>query len=74
MESKARSLVKSITWRVTGIILLLPIIYLTYYFIGKDIVSVSIWSTVIFHTLRVILYYIHERIWLKVRWGRAADS
>jgi len=26
--------------------------------------------TIVFHSLRVILYYFHERAWERIRWGR----
>jgi uncharacterized membrane protein len=26
--------------------------------------------TIAFHTIRLVLYYYHERVWERVRWGR----
>jgi hypothetical protein len=26
--------------------------------------------TVLFHSIRMVTYYFHERIWLRVKWGR----
>jgi len=26
--------------------------------------------TILFHSVRVVLYYLHERIWEKIHWGR----
>jgi uncharacterized membrane protein len=65
MDLKKRSWAKSVTWRLIGIVLLGFITYA----ITKD------WSkttgiTVIFHGLRLILYYVHERVWERVSWGR----
>jgi uncharacterized membrane protein len=56
---------KSITWRVIGIVLLGLISYL----ITEDWKEMAI-ITVIFHGIRVVLYYYHERVWERVSWGR----
>ncbi len=65
METKKRSIAKSLTWRTLGVVMLLIIGYL----ITGNIKDTGI-ITVIFHGLRMILYYIHERLWLKVKWGK----
>lgn len=65
MDSKIRSWVKSISWRLTGIILLGFISYL----ITKDWEKMTI-ITILFHSLRLILYYFHERMWEKILWGK----
>jgi len=65
MDTRKRSLVKSIVWRVTGIILLGVISYLV---TGnwKEMTKI----TVLFHSIRIILYYFHERFWEKISWGK----
>ena len=65
MDTKKRSWVKSIVWRVIGIVLLGVISYLI---TGnwKEMTSI----TVLFHGIRVIMYYYHERLWERVSWGR----
>lgn len=65
METHARSIVKSIVWRIIGIVLLLIICF----FITKDLKEMTI-ITILFHGIRMVMYYIHERIWLKIKWGR----
>ena len=65
MDTPTRSWVKSITWRILGIILLGGISYL----ITKDWKEMAI-ITAIFHGIRVILYYLHERMWEHIAWGR----
>ena len=69
METKARSWVKSIVWRVMGIAILPLIMWLVYTIVGKDFGAITFWTTVIFHTVRILLYYVHERIWIKIKWG-----
>ena len=56
---------KSITWRILGIVLLGLISYI----ITRDWQEMAI-ITAIFHGIRVILYYFHERIWERVSWGK----
>jgi uncharacterized membrane protein len=65
METHKRSMVKSITWRIVGIFLLGAIAWS----VTKDWKEMSI-ITVLFHSIRMVLYYFHERIWLRVQWGR----
>jgi len=55
-ETKVRSWTKSITWRIIGFIIL---------FILTGSWEVSI----IFHAIRFVLYFFHERIWNKFDWG-----
>jgi uncharacterized membrane protein len=65
MDTKARSWVKSIVWRIIGIVLLGGIAYA----ITGSWKEMTI-ITVLFHAIRVVLYYCHERIWERVSWGR----
>lgn len=65
MDTKMRSWMKSIVWRVIGIILLAAISYI----ITNDWKMMTI-ITIIFHGIRVILYYYHERFWEHISWGR----
>ncbi len=65
MDTRKRSWVKSITWRIAGIFILGAISY------G----ATRNWSettmiTAAFHIIRLILYYFHERLWEVVAWGR----
>ena len=57
MDTKKRSWTKSIVWRVIGIVLLGVISYLI---TGnwKEMTSI----TVLFHGIRVVMYYYHERL------------
>jgi uncharacterized membrane protein len=56
---------KSITWRILGVVLLGVISYV----ITKDWKEMAV-ITVIFHGIRVVLYYFHERAWERISWGR----
>ena len=65
MDTKRRSWVKSITWRLFGILLLGAISYA----ITRDWTQMTV-ITILFHSIRLILYYFHERIWDSIDWGR----
>ena len=65
MDTKKRSVVKSIVWRVIGIVLLGVIAY----WITGDWKEMSM-ITVLFHTIRLVLYYYHERLWERISWGK----
>lgn len=63
--SHARSLAKAVSWRFFGNLISFVIIYeLTHKaklaFIASGIELV----------VKIVLYYYHERVWNKVRWGR----
>jgi len=66
IDSRCRSFVKALVWRIIGIIILGIV---TYVVTGswKDVGII----TIIFHGIRVVLYYYHERIWEKIKWGRS---
>ena len=64
-STKQRSLAKSITWRLIAIISTFLIIY----FMTKDTMFATS-VTVVSNIINFILYYVHERVWLTVKWGR----
>ena len=65
LESHARAWVKSIVWRLFGIVILGTISWI----ITKSWKEMSM-ITLLFHSIRVILYYFHERVWERISWGR----
>ncbi|HEY68170.1 MAG: hypothetical protein DRI79_01005 [Chloroflexi bacterium] len=65
MDTRKRSWAKSIVWRLIGIVLLGLISYL----VTGDWKEMSV-ITILFHSIRVILYYYHERAWEHISWGR----
>jgi len=64
-ESHARALVKSVVWKILSIIILGTISWI----ITKSWKEMSI-ITVLFHSIRVIPCYFHERVWERISWGR----
>jgi len=64
-ETKQRTVVRMLTYRLTAWAFT---IFWTYLY-TDDVVSATGFATTL-HILLSIDYYIHERIWLKIRWGR----
>jgi adenylylsulfate kinase len=63
--TKRRSLAKSITWRLIAIAVTFIVGYVM---TGSWQFAVSL--SLISNLINFVLYYIHERFWLKVNWGR----
>lgn len=59
-EMKKRSALKSIWWRIIGILILAII---TYVFTGSLITTSLV--TIIHHSVFLLVFYLHERMWLK---------
>ncbi len=65
METRARSIVKALTWRVMALIITTSVVWV----VTKKAelaASIGLADTVI----KLGAYYIHERSWLKIRFGR----
>jgi len=68
-ESRTRSLTKAFTWRVVGTI---TTIIVSYIVTGSIHFALSIGLAEI--VAKMIVYYIHERAWTKILWGRNSNS
>ena len=64
-ESNKRSIVKGISWRIIATTTTIIIVYL--FFRRLDL---AIATGMIETVLKVALYWGHERVWFKVRWGK----
>ncbi len=64
-ESRRRSLIKGISWRITGTI---DTLILSYLFTGSLQIALGIGTTEI--VTKVVLFYFHERFWNKMSWGK----
>jgi uncharacterized membrane protein len=64
-DTKKRSLVKAFTWRAFAFVLLGAISYV----ITGSLKEMTI-ITVVYNLLQVLFYYLHERLWMQVHWGR----
>lgn len=64
METKKRTIARMISYRITAWAFT---IFWTYLFTGNVVASAGFATAL--HILLSIDYYIHERIWLKIKWG-----
>ena len=66
-ESHRRSLIKAVSWRITGSIDTFLISWLV---TGNAMIAGTISAIEII--TKIVLYYLHERAWGKIRWGKRA--
>jgi adenylylsulfate kinase len=64
-----RSFVKGICWEAISFLLTLLIVYLIY----KNII-ISLKITIILTIIKIPIYFIHERVWKKIKWGKIKDG
>ena len=64
-DTPCRSLVKTVSWRLTGS----GATFLISYLIAGDF-AVAGTIAIIQLVSNTILYFIHERVWNKISWGR----
>lgn len=65
-DSSKRSLLKTVSWRITGSGATFAISWL----IAGDFAMAST-IAVVQLVVNTVLYFFHERIWNQVRWGRS---
>ncbi len=65
METKVRSVVKTISWRIVAT---LTTIWLVFIFTGNIAISTSVGALEVFS--KILIYYIHERVWNLTDFGR----
>ena len=56
METKTRSIVKAITWRIIATLIAM-------YWVGFQ-------AAIVLNIIQTIAYYFHERVWVHINWGR----
>lgn len=66
IESNLRSIVKTITWRITGSTLTMLI---TYAITGNFVIAGSV--AVLQAAINTVAYYIHERTWNLIKWEKS---
>jgi uncharacterized membrane protein len=64
-ETRLRSLLKGITWRLTGTV---DTMFVSYMVTGKYLIALSVGGIEVIS--KIILFYFHERIWNKVKLGK----
>ena len=63
--TRKRSIVKTLTWRIIATVTTIIIVFL----LTREI-SLSLLAGGFDVIAKLVLYYVHERAWLKVRWGK----
>jgi uncharacterized membrane protein len=63
-ESRKRSVVKAIVWRIICIVVS---ILTSYFLTGSWDIAIAIGS--VYNVVTMVLYYFHERLWNRIRWG-----
>ena len=74
IETKTRSAVKSVLWRIIGVMWTWIGAYVILLFTPERYSSAAYVSTfivVFHHSTRMVMYYAYERVWNVVKWGRA---
>jgi len=65
MSTIQRSLLKTITWRIIGSI---DTMIITYFITGNWKFGLAVGGIEV--VSKMILYYLHERIWQRIKWGK----
>ncbi|MFW6140592.1 MAG: DUF2061 domain-containing protein [Acidobacteriota bacterium] len=60
-----RSVFKSISWRVVATLTTMTIVYI---FTKEIFLSIGVGVVEVFS--KILFYYLHERIWNKIKWGK----
>ncbi len=67
-ETKTRTIVKAILWRIIATLITWGTVY---YYTRK--LTESIELTVVAAILGITAYYIYERVWNKIQWGKEQE-
>ena len=62
--TRKRSVVKSIVWRIICVVVSVVV---TFFLSGKWDIAVAVGT--VYNVITMILYYFHERIWNRIKWG-----
>lgn len=65
MDSKKRSFVKIITWHAVAVSFTLVIVF---FFTGQFVTSAKVTFSAL--AVGMVMFYVHERVWDKIKWGK----
>lgn len=66
LEKHGRSLIKTVSWRIMATFTTMLIVFC---FTRKVVLSIGV--GVVEVVTKMVLYYLHERLWSGISWGRA---
>lgn len=76
-ELRRRSLLKTLLWRIIGIVWTWVGAYVILLFVPPSKQSAALIAALIVvyhHSTRMVMYYAYERIWASIGWGRTAAT
>ena len=65
-DTPVRSLAKAISWRITGTV---DTFLISWLITGELLLASGIAATEV--VTKIALFWIHERVWNKIQWGRS---
>ena len=65
-ETHKRSLFKAISWRVLATLTTMIVVFL---FTGELFLAIGV--GILDATIKILIYYGHERVWNTIKWGRS---
>lgn len=68
-DSNTRSLAKAVSWRVTGTV---DTFLISWLITGEPLLATGIAATEVI--TKIFLFWAHERIWNRIKWGRRNDN
>jgi adenylylsulfate kinase len=68
-DNHMRSLAKAVSWRIMGTMITSLLVFL---FTGKWLLSLAIGG--IEFLVKIGAFYVHERLWLFIKWGRKKNE
>lgn len=69
METRIRSLAKAMSWRIVATITTMLLVFM---FTGNLVVSGGVGLTEVIS--KIIIYYVHERVWNALSYGRVQKA
>ena len=67
VENPKRSILKAITWRIIAT----TVLFLISYLLLQESVKKALSVTLAYHALQSFTYFMHERFWSKITWGKS---
>lgn len=68
MEKKTRVLTKAFTWQIIGLVMMTGINYL---YLGS--LQAGLGLSAVLTLIGLVSYYLHERMWARIAWGRQSE-
>lgn len=69
MDTKFRSIIKAISWRLFATLTTFILAFIIFRE-DKQVMEKSMMVAGFELVLKLLIYYLHERIWVKVKWGK----